>query len=208
MSKQGSGRYALLYDAIDTVISSRQEHLCFLEIGTYDGNRAAELLLYWYEQTGGTSTYIGFDLFEDLTPQRSKAEMSKSRLPPSLREVENRLKRVPGSKVYLYKGDTRDTLANFAGNVKIPVDVIFMDGGHSLETVASDWSNVEKIAGDKTIVLLDDYYDNRDDFGVQRLVNELKLGPVPYRVVLSDPPDVYEHTKLSIRMARVTRAAS
>lgn len=37
-------------------------------------------------------------------------------------------------------------------------DFVFIDGGHSIETVASDWNSVKDFMGDKTVVVFDDYY--------------------------------------------------
>jgi hypothetical protein len=37
------------------------------------------------------------------------------------------------------------------------MDLIFIDGGHSEETVGSDWANCEPLMHDQTIVYFDDY---------------------------------------------------
>jgi hypothetical protein len=37
------------------------------------------------------------------------------------------------------------------------MDLVFIDGGHSTETVATDWENVKDLLHEKSIVFFDDY---------------------------------------------------
>ena len=108
-----------------------------------------------------------------------------------------------GAKAMLYKGNTRVTLPRAAETLK-PMNLVFQDGGHSLETTASDWEFAHRLLSPGGIYLFDDYYENRDDFGCRRLVETLARNPA-YRVRLLDPVDYYDHTDLSVRMVRVTR---
>ncbi len=50
------------------------------------------------------------------------------------------------------------------------LDFVYIDGGHSYETVNSDWENVQKIMHPKTIVVFDDY---KSIEGVTRVVSEI-----------------------------------
>jgi predicted O-methyltransferase YrrM len=60
--------------------------------------------------------------------------------------------------VELIKGNSNITLPLFIEkNKNIHIDLIFIDGGHSVETMQSDWNNISKIIDDDTIVLCDDY---------------------------------------------------
>ncbi len=84
-----ASRYDNLKIALATVLHQGTKHLRFLEVGTYDGVRATSLLKTWLGYGPGYSAeYHGFDMFELLTPDMSKAELSKSKLPPS--ELSNR----------------------------------------------------------------------------------------------------------------------
>ena len=42
---------------------------------------------------------------------------------------------------------------------KKKVDFIFIDGGHSVGTIKSDWNAIKKIISKKSLVIFDDYYE-------------------------------------------------
>lgn len=209
-------RYRNLRLAFKELAGIGHRHVNYVEIGTYDGKRAEELLRLWLSgklapkgrpAVRFTAEYIGFDLFEHMTPEKSQAELSKSKLPPSEGAVRARLL-MTGARVRLYKGDTTKTIPRA---VQTELDllsdprIIFLDGGHSLETIDSDWAALEPTITPDTIVLLDDYYSNREDFGCKQLVRRLKLESATWDVSLLDPIDHVEHTDLDIRMVRVRK---
>lgn len=200
-----ASRYDNLKIALATVLHQGTKHLRFLEVGTYDGIRATDLLKTWLSYGPTYSAeYHGFDMFELLTPDMSKAELSKSKLPPSEEEVLASMRKHfnTRTKIQLHKGNTRETLA-FAAKVLPEMNLIYVDGGHSLETIASDWENVRQLMMHGTQVLFDDYYENRTDYGCKTLIDELKARKV-YKVDLLDPVDKIEQNGLEIRMAKVT----
>jgi predicted O-methyltransferase YrrM len=151
-----------------------------LEIGTWNGERALQLL-----QAAPYARYYGFDLFEDATAVTDAEEMNVKRHWP-LADVEHKLK---GYRALLTKGNTRDTLAKF----NHPVDFVWMDGGHSVETIASDFAhvrrlalldfdNVRRAALPEAAIYLDDYYTGPIDvtkFGCNQLVAGLKHEVLP-----------------------------
>jgi hypothetical protein len=197
-------RYSNLFRTMDTLRGRGIRDLNFLEIGTFDGVRSSQLINYWLKNSQGSQLYYyGFDLFEDLTKEMSRAEFSKSRLPPSLKQVQLRmLGACPESAhIQLFKGNTKETLAK-----RVPylpkMHLIFQDGGHSLETVKSDWEHASKLMDHNTVYLLDDLYVNRPDYGCLVLGGELSRD-ARYQVTLLDPVDYVESTKLSIRMTEV-----
>ena len=120
-----------------------------LEIGTWNGERALQLL-----QCAPRARYYGFDLFEDATDATDAEEMN---VKPhnALAAVQQRL---AGYEAQLFKGNTRTTLAAF----NEPVDFVWMDGGHSVETIASDWAHVRRLALPEAEIYLDDYYTGPD----------------------------------------------
>lgn len=200
-----AGRYRNLDLALDELARRSLPALRYLDIGTYDGVRAAQLLRRWYAETGRPWHYYGFDLFEHLTPEKAKQELAKSRLPPPLVEVHKRLSAVPGkAHLALFAGDTRELLPRMVPNFPA-MDLIFLDGGHSLETVRSDWEAIQPLMRPgHTVVLLDDYYENRDDVGCRRLVDQLRRPPQSrYSIELLEPVDRYDHTRLTIRMVKI-----
>ena len=148
--------------------------------------------------------YYGFDLFEGMTSDVKELELHAKRN-VKRGEAEERIAKT-GSEYEFIIGNTIDTMPNFKPDR--PIDFVFIDGGHSLETIASDWSNIERIMNDDTVVVFDDYYDNRNDFGCKSLINSLKEQNV-FAVELLDPmdhlPATQEKESLDIRLVRIKR---
>lgn len=199
-----TGRYAVLTDMINRFMALG-ESLTFIEVGTYNGYRAIKLCSEWIHRTNKPLNYIGFDLFEDMTRDVNTKELSKSTLPPSLAVVEKLFKqaKVPHR---LIKGDTKITIPKFVAesnfNPRDPL-LIFIDGGHSLETVASDWEALSKLAGIYTVFIFDDYYENKERFGCRETITKLQQDP-KWNVNLLNPVDRVESSGLQIRMVQVT----
>jgi predicted O-methyltransferase YrrM len=127
-----------------------------MEIGTYTGDHALTMIAT-AERLYPTKTvhYYGFDLFEDMTKELFDYEVAK--WPSSMSDVAEKLSNTTAD-VELIKGNSNITLPLFIEkNKNIHIDLIFIDGGHSVETMQSDWNNISKIIDDDTIVLCDDY---------------------------------------------------
>lgn len=201
-------RYQNLVTVLDRLAARGTTHLRYLEVGTYDGARTEKLLRHWLAgDKVRSAAYWGFDLWEELTPEMSKAELSKSRLPPNESEVLKRLSGVPQCAIQLFKGNTRKTMPEICPGLPGPMGLIFVDGGHSLDSVASDWRSVRHLIGEGTTVLFDDYYENRLDYGCKRLVDKLTdvKWATTYKVRKLDPVDDGADG-LKIRMIEVTQA--
>lgn len=129
-----------------------------LEIGVYKGTRSEEMIktsLIFNKKIN----YYGFDLFEKFYDNKSVLEDELSKKPLKKTTINKKLKHFCNTK--LYKGFTRDTLKNFI-KLKKKIDFVFIDGGHSKNTIKIDWEYVQKILHNKSIVLFDDYYlDNK-----------------------------------------------
>lgn len=201
-------RYEALYTVLETLIAERRSGITVLEVGTYDGRRAAALATFWTAQSGTPFTYIGFDLFEDMDPRTNTAEFSKPTHPPA-EAVARATILAATPRVTLVKGNTRDTLPAFVAArvaAKSVIDLMFIDGGHSLETVASDWAALVPLVTPETHVLFDDYYGNRADVGCKVLVTALQADP-QFVVKILPAVDTVAGTGLQIRMAAVRRKA-
>lgn len=193
-------RYQNLVTALDRLSARGCSHLRYLEVGTYDGVRTEKLLRHWLA-TGKTrsAAYYGFDLWEELTPEMSKAELSKSRLPPSEVVVLKRLSAIPKCAIHLYKGFSSVTLPKTCPNLPRPMDLIFIDAGHSLASIKNDWECCSRLMGPTTVVLFDDYYENKSDYGCQSLIKSLDE---TYKIEMLDPADNGANGLL-IRMVKV-----
>lgn len=176
-----------------------------VEIGTWNGVHAEQMIHVAALRSPASSVrYTGFDLFEDLTEQQLRDEFSKR--PPSYQEVLARLQRT-GAQVTLHRGNTRQTLPGAAPALE-RADLIFIDGGHSIETISADWDAVRRAMGPRTTVLFDDYYPDRAPqlagLGCQTIIDG--LDPTRYEVEVFEPTDSFDQPwgTLRVRMARVS----
>jgi hypothetical protein len=117
--------------------------------------------------------YFGFDLFEGQTAEIRGKEASP--VAPGKAEVEVKLQEL-GVAVRLYAGDTKETLPVAAPEIG-KADFVLIDGGHSFDTVESDWSNVRSLMHERTVVVFDDYYPDEGfrppGCGCQKLIDAL-----------------------------------
>jgi len=144
----GAQRYQYIFQAIE------QDHpQNILEIGTWDGERAVQMIRA-AQHHSPTVRYYGFDLFEMMSAEIFEKEISK--MPPTMAEVEAKL-RVTNAEIHLYRGYTQETLPKAVGEMPI-MDLIFIDGGHARETIQNDWDYAQKVMGDSTTVIFDDYW--------------------------------------------------
>lgn len=153
-----------------------------VEIGTWNGDRAIEMVQAAFERVPGV-TYYGFDLFEAMTPDKAKEEFNVKQ-PHTMSHVRHRLttwarERKINATFCLQAGDTKNTLPAFLALVGSGIaDLVWLDGGHSVSTIENDWTCCEKLVRPGGVVLFDDYYsdvpeDFLDQFGANRLVDRL-----------------------------------
>jgi hypothetical protein len=105
--------------------------------------------------------------------------------------------------IKLFKGDTKKTLPAAIPNLP-KMDIIFVDGGHSLATVQSDFEHALKLAHDKTIILLDDYYPGDFTKGCAFLVETELKSRHSLQVEVLEPIDDYPDSGLSVQFVKVT----
>jgi len=154
-----------------------------LEIGTCKGY-ASEILIKEAQKYNKDIEYYGFDLFDSVTEEdkeREDRDITLFQVPDSLKAVKKRLKRTK-AKISLFKGNSIKTLPE----ADLPeMDLIFIDGGHSVETIRTDWENIQRFMGEHTVVVFDDYW-NRDDYGAKPVINSIdrnkyKIGVLPVK---------------------------
>lgn len=141
-----------------------------LEVGVYKGTRSFEMITA-AKIFNNDIYFYGFDLFEKLKARDKIIELSK--YPYSMKKIYSKLNKI-SNYVKLYRGNTKKTLKK---KLNKKIDFIFIDGGHSIETIKSDWNNCKKFLNKKTIIILDDYYINNKEvikkFGCNSLVKNL-----------------------------------
>ncbi len=160
----------------------------FLEIGVFTGVTARNICELLSLINNGKFYYLGIDLFEDfedavstevvpefLTNKQNFSNPLKSLFYNFLlREKLNSLESVSkflkkfGKNVELKKGNSLDILKKI--DLKI-FDMIFVDGGHSYETVKFELSIILKNVNDNCLVICDDYI-HAEAIGVKKAIDE------------------------------------
>jgi len=173
MEDSGTPRYAQL---LRIVAERKPKNI--IEVGTWAGKRASQMI----QRAAGyrpieTINYLGFDLFEEMTENLFREELSK--IPPPM-EVAERFLTATGAKIKLVKGNSAVTIPKENWDYK-KADLIFIDGGHRADTIRLDWENVQQYINQDTRIVFDDYYlslgQHLDGYGCNELMDELKDDP-------------------------------
>ncbi|MFT6773408.1 MAG: putative O-methyltransferase YrrM [Paracoccaceae bacterium] len=147
-----------------------------IEIGVFTGLRGLEMIEAASLGRGAAGiAYHGFDLFDLMDDGILARELSKR--PDPMPAVQARLA-ASGAAITLHKGWSDDTLPAFAAaNPDLCAELIFIDGGHAIETIRSDWQHVSPLLAPGGVVMFDDYYvdcpHQTDRFGCNQLMESL-----------------------------------
>jgi hypothetical protein len=184
-----------------------------VEIGTWNGKRAVELAAIALAHAPAVE-YRGYDLFSNASDESDARELN---VKPhhSASSVHARLKdfqrEQPDFHFQLFEGDTRQTLEAQA------VDFAYIDGGHSVETIRSDFERLRRSAS----VVLDDYYvpdgagriPDLSLYGCNAVVADLQHRVLPIRdpvagggcvqmVLIGPPLSRWARARLAVLQAR------
>ena len=158
----------------------------FLEIGVLEGVTSRNVCEHLNKINNGNFSFIGIDLFGDDIKENNIKEFTPIsykiknpfkwiyfkiilRMNPNSKEcVEFLLKKFKKS-IKLFEGYSKDILRKI--DLK-DIDFVFLDGGHSYETVKKDLSLLTANLKKDSIILCDDY--NINHYGVKRAVDEIK----------------------------------
>lgn len=179
--ERGMSRYSQLLDIVDEL---KPKSIC--EIGTWTGNNAIRMIqrAARYHRADELS-YYGFDLFETMTAEQFRRELSKRGQEESI--VKKRLE-ATGAKIELFKGDTNNTVKN----TRFLYDLIFVDGGHSEKTVENDGKFALSRMFAKEVAVFDDYYHEGKPEGmgcnkfIDGLGSEFEVTHLPVRTAAAD----------------------
>tara|TARA_R110002020_G_scaffold3005_8_gene13921 strand:+ start:731 stop:1315 length:585 start_codon:yes stop_codon:yes gene_type:complete len=173
-----------------------------LEVGTHNG-RSASIMLQEAVKHNPNVKYFGFDLFDEMTEKLAVEEHHGKRL-PSMSIASQKL---AAYNVAFFKGNTKDTLSEFTTDET--VDFVFIDGGHSVETIQSDWNNIKRLISDSSVVVFDDYYQETEEVGCKAVVDSLKaegykVEQIESGISFSKKRDLGE--QLTVLMMKVTKS--
>lgn len=153
-------RYDVLLQLID-----KYKPQSIIEIGVWNGANAIRMIKQ-AQQHHKEISYTGYDLFEDATTETDHKEFNVKGH-NNVKAVAAFIRSETGVNPSLVKGDTNLTLQ------PVTADFVFLDGGHSVETIGHDYNAVK----DSKIVVLDDYYTGDIDitkYGCNHLVDSLQ----------------------------------
>lgn len=146
------------------------KHIC--EIGTHHGRSACQFIQYLAPRVDALN-YQGYDLFDDADPDITRREHN-GKGPGSFRRAQRSLDKMtalfPNLKYQLVQGNTTQTLTQLYA-----YDFVYIDGGHSYETVRHDF---EMVKG-STAIVFDDYQIE----GVRQAVDEIATKESDYVTV-------------------------
>ena len=163
----------------------------FLEIGVFCGVTARNTCDFLKEINGESFNYIGIDLFggeknnstDEIEPkfllnQKFSNPLKNIYYNLILRENLNSLKSVQKllkkytNNIKLIAGDTNSVLKEI--DLK-NIDFVFLDGGHSYQTVYNDLTNLyEHMKDKKKVILCDDYGSESYIPEVEKAINDFR----------------------------------
>ena len=160
--------------------------LHFLEIGVLEGATSRNVCELMNKINKGHFKFTGIDLFGENIESNNRKEFTPIsykmsnpfkwfyfkiilRMNPNSIECVNFLLKNFKKSINLYKGYSDKILNKI--DLK-DVDFVFLDGGHSYETVRKDLNILKSKLNDGAIIVCDDY--NILEYGVKRAVDEFK----------------------------------
>ena len=141
------------------------------EIGTHDGKSAVQFIDYCIKHNAKLH-YIGYDIFDDVKNDNEfhKKEINgkgAGRYKTAKSNLLHRQNKFKKFKFKLIKGYTTDTL------VESKYDFVYIDGGHSYETVKHDYYKLKN----SKVIVFDDYQTD----GVKKFFDEMvKQDNIPF----------------------------
>lgn len=140
------------YDQLIDIIRERKP-VSIIEVGAHRGDRAERLCREALRHHPGIY-YQGYDLFEEAN-DKTDAEEKNGKGHADMQDLHVRLSQISDLSFRIVRGNTRDTLH---GKQEY-ADVSFIDGGHSVETIAGDYEALKGSA----VTVFDDYYTSGVD---------------------------------------------
>ena len=173
-NEPGANRYRHLLNYLGQTYCEK-----ILEIGVWRGDTSRLMIL---NSKNKQVEYHGIDVFETSTSDLVKKEVSL--VADTMNSVLKRLKKISQS-VYLYKGYSTDVFEPI--RIKgIKFDCIWIDGGHSYETVKFDFEHYSQLLQKNGVIFIDDYSKDSHLPDVKKYVDTELLNNIKYDVTIHD----------------------
>ena len=135
------------------------------EIGCHDGRTAIQLCQCALAQHTDNVIYTGYDAFDDISSEESEYQEINGKGLGNIAETRRWLGKVKKRfgdrfEYNLVKGYTNKTLLT-----PVKFDFVYIDAGHSYESVLHDWNMVNE----SKVIVLDDHHLE----GVNRVLKEV-----------------------------------
>lgn len=192
----GPKRYKQLFEQIRVNTPSS-----ILEVGTWNGANAEKMVTEAMKHSDDVS-YTGFDLFGGMDSKTRQKEFN-GKYNTTRSRAAGRLERT-GAEYTLIQGDTNKTLPAFSKECDRKFDFVFIDGGHSIETIRSDWDSVSLVIHEDSVVIFDDYYINRSDAGCKPIIDSIGARWNAEKLPVVDECGTRRFGNLSICLVKVT----
>ena len=158
----------------------------FLEVGVFQGVTSRNVCEKLDKINNGKFQFHGIDLFEDSNKNIDSKEMTIKHQKLSnpfkhlffnlilkkdlfsIESISSFLKKFKNN-VFLYKGFSHNELLKIDLS---KIDMVFLDGGHSYETVSKDLFLILKAIKKGKVIICDDY--DQVNYGVKKAVDELQ----------------------------------
>lgn len=155
----------------------------FLEVGVLEGATSRNVCELLNNINEGKFNYVGIDLFTDTNDNNEFTPISVKisnplkwiyfklilRMNPNSKDCVAYLLKKFKKSINLYKGYSKDLLQQIDLN---KFNFVFLDGGHSYETVKEDLNLLKQKLSYNSIIICDDY--NILQYGVKKAVDEIK----------------------------------
>lgn len=152
------------------------------EIGTHRGGTAKQLIQHFSHNVEQIK-YEGYDVFDADNPDKNMHKRERNGKAPvnlyvAARTLDKCKKKYKNLEYTLHKGYTTDTLVS-----PVVFDFVWIDGGHSYETVKHDYSMVK----DSKLIIFDDFKIK----GVNTFIKELIAEGVDVEIVRTESKHIW-----------------
>jgi predicted O-methyltransferase YrrM len=200
-------KFKLNFDRKSTIIKyiKNNQPSSILEIGVYKGDFALRMLSQISKQNQATTRYCGIDLFSEMqTKENFQKEISM--WPDQKDSVLKKLKdSYPKINIELVQGYSHEHLSK----EQRKYDLIFIDGGHSIDTVNSDWILSSSLLTKKGVIFFDDYTTKKSaansGFGIRHVVTNIDR--TQWRIKIYNNADFFKKSWgiLVLKIAKVSK---
>ena len=168
------------------------------EIGTHDAKSAVQFVDYCVK-INPKLRYYGFDIFDAVKNDKKFHEVEingkgAGKYSTAKNNLEHRRRKYKKFKFELHQGYTKDTLKESS------YDFVYIDGGHSYETVKHDFNKVKN----SKIIVFDDYQTDGVKHFVDELIQKDSLVEVPWPECFSYEKTCYAFLPTTSKHIQVT----